>query len=38
MRGPQWDEALLTMSKGEQARVVIESEWAYGRKGKPEAG
>jgi hypothetical protein len=34
----QWDEALLTMSKGEQARIVIESDWAYGRKGKPEAG
>src|SRR4029434_8802374 len=32
----QWDEALLTMSKGETAQVEIESEWAYGRKGLPD--
>ncbi|KAI9100000.1 Fkbp3 protein [Phlyctochytrium arcticum] len=31
-----WDEALLTMHKGEKARVVIESEWAYGKKGSPD--
>ncbi|XP_012685094.1 peptidyl-prolyl cis-trans isomerase FKBP3 [Clupea harengus] len=31
-----WDEALLTMSKGETAQVEIESEWAYGRKGLPD--
>ncbi|KAJ3145754.1 FK506-binding protein 2B [Geranomyces michiganensis] len=28
-----WDEALLTMTKGEKARIIIESEWAYGKKG-----
>ncbi|XP_076821295.1 peptidyl-prolyl cis-trans isomerase FKBP3-like [Clavelina lepadiformis] len=32
-----WDEALLTMSVGEKAEIVIEPEWAYGRHGKPEA-
>ncbi|XP_041069946.1 peptidyl-prolyl cis-trans isomerase FKBP3 [Carcharodon carcharias] len=32
-----WDEALLTMSKGEKARLQIESDWGYGKKGKPEA-
>lgn len=32
-----WDEALLTMSKGEQAKVEIEPEWAYGKKGLPDA-
>ncbi|CAL1585872.1 unnamed protein product [Knipowitschia caucasica] len=32
-----WDEAILTMSKGEQARVEIEPEWAYGRKGVPDS-
>ncbi|KAK7907254.1 hypothetical protein WMY93_015866 [Mugilogobius chulae] len=32
-----WDEALLTMSKGETARVEIEPEWAYGRKGVPDS-
>ncbi|RKO91289.1 hypothetical protein BDK51DRAFT_15496, partial [Blyttiomyces helicus] len=32
-----WDEALLTMSKGEKAKLYIESEWAYGKKGMPEA-
>ncbi|KAM3602523.1 uncharacterized protein V6R79_005693 [Siganus canaliculatus] len=31
-----WDEALLTMSKGETARLEIESEWAYGKKGLPD--
>ncbi|XP_072307214.1 peptidyl-prolyl cis-trans isomerase FKBP3 [Eucyclogobius newberryi] len=31
-----WDEAILTMSKGEHARVEIEPEWAYGRKGMPD--
>lgn len=33
----QWDEALLTMSKGEKARLEIEPEWAYGKKGQPDA-
>lgn len=33
----QWDEALLTMSKGETARLEIEPEWAYGKKGLPES-
>ncbi|KAI8588592.1 Fkbp3 protein [Geranomyces variabilis] len=28
-----WDEALLTMTKGEKARIIIESDWAYGKKG-----
>ncbi|XP_074541466.1 peptidyl-prolyl cis-trans isomerase FKBP3 [Halichoeres trimaculatus] len=32
-----WDEALLTMSKGETARLEIEPEWAYGKKGLPES-
>ncbi|XP_053300882.1 peptidyl-prolyl cis-trans isomerase FKBP3 [Pleuronectes platessa] len=31
-----WDEAVLTMSKGETARVEIEPEWAYGKKGLPD--
>ena len=30
-----WDEAVLEMSLGELARVVIEPEWAYGAKGSP---
>ncbi|KAJ1987445.1 FK506-binding protein 2B [Dimargaris cristalligena] len=33
-----WDEALLTMSVGEKAELTIEPEWAYGKKGMPEAG
>ncbi|XP_042194288.1 peptidyl-prolyl cis-trans isomerase FKBP3 [Callorhinchus milii] len=32
-----WDEALLTMTKGEKACLEIESEWAYGKKGQPDA-
>ncbi|KAI8480768.1 FK506-binding protein 2B [Branchiostoma belcheri] len=28
-----WDEGLMTMSKGEKAKLVIEPDWAYGRKG-----
>ncbi|KAM8921640.1 peptidyl-prolyl cis-trans isomerase FKBP3 [Pelodytes ibericus] len=32
-----WDEALLTMSKGEKAKLEIQSEWAYGKKGMPDA-
>jgi len=32
-----WDEGLLTMSRGEKAELTIEPEWAYGRKGKPDA-
>ncbi|RUP50769.1 hypothetical protein BC936DRAFT_137718 [Jimgerdemannia flammicorona] len=28
-----FDEALLVMSKGEKAKVTIEPEWAYGKKG-----
>ncbi|XP_042309786.1 peptidyl-prolyl cis-trans isomerase FKBP3 isoform X2 [Sceloporus undulatus] len=32
-----WDEALLTMSKGEKASLEIEPEWAYGKKGQPDA-
>jgi len=33
-----WDEALLTMSRGEKAKVIIEPEWGYGAKGVPEVG
>ncbi|KAL2915843.1 hypothetical protein HK105_204544 [Polyrhizophydium stewartii] len=33
-----WDEALQTMSVGEKARLTIQSDWAYGRKGMPDAG
>ncbi|KAF4099971.1 peptidyl-prolyl cis-trans isomerase FKBP3 [Onychostoma macrolepis] len=32
-----WDEGLLVMSKGETARLEIESEWAYGKKGLPDS-
>ena len=32
-----WDEALLTMVVGEQAKLTIEPAWAYGQKGLPEA-
>lgn len=28
-----WDEALLTMTKGEKAEITIQPEWAYGKKG-----
>eukprot|EP01125_Pyxidicula_operculata_P001346 TRINITY_DN11240_c0_g1_i1.p1 TRINITY_DN11240_c0_g1~~TRINITY_DN11240_c0_g1_i1.p1 ORF type:complete len:226 (-),score=36.14 TRINITY_DN11240_c0_g1_i1:18-668(-) len=30
-----WDEAVLTMSLGEKARITIEPEFAYGAKGLP---
>ena len=33
----QWDHALQTMSVGEKAELVIQPEWAYGKKGMPEA-
>mmetsp|Transcript_7452 Transcript_7452/g.10323 ORF Transcript_7452/g.10323 Transcript_7452/m.10323 type:complete len:229 (-) Transcript_7452:61-747(-) len=33
-----WDEALLTMSVGEKSKITIEPEWAYGKKGIPDAG
>uniref|UniRef100_A0A8C9AHR7 peptidylprolyl isomerase n=1 Tax=Prolemur simus TaxID=1328070 RepID=A0A8C9AHR7_PROSS len=32
-----WDEALLTMSKGEKPRLEIEPQWAYGKKGQPDS-
>uniref|UniRef100_G1KV70 peptidylprolyl isomerase n=1 Tax=Anolis carolinensis TaxID=28377 RepID=G1KV70_ANOCA len=32
-----WDEALLTMSKGDKAHLEIELEWVYGKKGQPDA-
>ncbi|XP_051500455.1 peptidyl-prolyl cis-trans isomerase FKBP3-like [Myxocyprinus asiaticus] len=32
-----WDEGLMMMSKGETARLEIESEWAYGKKGLPDS-
>ncbi|CAH1263391.1 peptidyl-prolyl cis-trans isomerase FKBP3-like [Branchiostoma lanceolatum] len=28
-----WDEGLMTMTKGEKAKLIIEPDWAYGRKG-----
>uniref|UniRef100_A0AAQ4Q6B9 peptidylprolyl isomerase n=1 Tax=Gasterosteus aculeatus aculeatus TaxID=481459 RepID=A0AAQ4Q6B9_GASAC len=34
---PQWDEGIMTMSKGETSRLEIEPEWAYGRKGLPDS-
>jgi|ERR1711957_266765 len=33
-----WDEALLKMAVGETAGITIEPEWAYGKKGCPDAG
>lgn len=33
-----WDEALMTMSKGEKAELTIEPEWGYGKKGNIDAG
>jgi len=33
-----WDEALKTMSVGEVAKLTIDPDWAYGKKGMPEAG
>eukprot|EP00802_Teleaulax_amphioxeia_P026852 Tamp_28027.p1 GENE.Tamp_28027~~Tamp_28027.p1 ORF type:complete len:229 (-),score=82.88 Tamp_28027:144-779(-) len=33
-----WDEAVRDMATGEKATVTIESAWAYGKKGVPEAG
>ncbi|XP_055041348.1 peptidyl-prolyl cis-trans isomerase FKBP3 [Misgurnus anguillicaudatus] len=32
-----WDEGLMKMSKGETARLEIDPEWAYGRKGVPDS-
>ncbi|KAF9152441.1 FK506-binding protein 2B, partial [Mortierella sp. AD010] len=32
-----WDEAMLTMSRGEKAKITIEPEHAYGKKGVPDA-
>lgn len=29
----QWDEAVLTMSLGEKAEIIIEPEWGYGKRG-----
>ena len=33
-----WDEALLTMTFGEKCEITIEPDWAYGKKGMPDAG
>jgi len=33
-----WDEGLLTMQKGEKAKLIIEPAWAYGKKGKGPIG
>lgn len=32
-----WDEAMLTMSRSEKAKIVIPAEHAYGKKGVPDA-
>ncbi|KAM3861579.1 peptidyl-prolyl cis-trans isomerase FKBP3 [Diretmus argenteus] len=32
-----WDEGIMIMSKGETARLEIEPEWAYGKKGLPDS-
>merc|ERR1719466_362022 len=32
-----WDEGVMTMSVGEKCQLRIESDWAYGKQGKPEA-
>ncbi|KAG0301734.1 FK506-binding protein 2B [Dissophora globulifera] len=31
-----WDDAMLSMSRGEKAKITIEAEHAYGKKGVPE--
>ncbi|KAJ2437879.1 FK506-binding protein 2B [Coemansia sp. RSA 2424] len=33
-----WDEALLTMKKGEVASLTIQPEWAYGQRGNEAGG
>ncbi|KAJ2742971.1 FK506-binding protein 2B, partial [Coemansia sp. BCRC 34301] len=33
-----WDEALLTMKKGEVAKLTIQPEWAYGQRGNEAGG
>jgi len=30
--------ALLTMCYGEKAEITIDPDWAYGKKGMPDAG
>jgi len=30
-----WDEGIMTMSVGEKCELKIESDWAYGKQGKP---
>ncbi|KAF9112599.1 FK506-binding protein 2B [Mortierella sp. AM989] len=32
-----WDDAMLSMSRGEKAKITIEPEHAYGKKGAPDA-
>ena len=32
-----WDDAMLSMSRGEKAKIIVESEHAYGKKGAPDA-
>lgn len=34
---PGWDDAMLSMSRGEKAKIVIPAEHAYGKKGVPDA-
>ncbi|KAF9347669.1 FK506-binding protein 2B [Mortierella sp. AD094] len=34
---PGWDEAMLSMSRGEKAKITIDAEHAYGKKGLPDA-
>ncbi|KAJ2006927.1 FK506-binding protein 2B [Coemansia thaxteri] len=33
-----WDEALLTMVKGEKASLTVHPDWAYGKRGNEAAG
>ncbi|KAG0210965.1 FK506-binding protein 2B [Mortierella sp. GBA30] len=34
---PGWEEAMYSMSRGEKAKLTIEAEHAYGKKGVPDA-
>lgn len=34
---PGWEEAMYTMSRNEKAKLTIDAEHAYGKKGLPDA-
>ncbi|KAG0379461.1 FK506-binding protein 2B [Mortierella sp. AD032] len=34
---PGWDDAMISMSRGEKAKIIVEAEHAYGKKGLPDA-